>query len=397
MTPVPVVRVDRVSKRYTLTRRATGLKDRVLAGLGSSGTRHEALWALKDVSLSIDAGETVALIGPNGCGKSTLLQLIAGILEPDGGSVAVRGRVTSLLELGAGFSPDLSGRDNVYLNAALYGLNDADVDRRFDDIVAFAGLERFIDTPVRHYSSGMYVRLGFAVAVHLDPEVLLVDEAFAVGDDAFQRQCLSKIYEFQRQGVTMGIVSHDLLLVERLASRVCLLSEGTLVHEGPPSDVIAHYHELVSGRDAGQGGRRWGTGAVTIERVELVTPDASGRTLRTRDPLTVRLHYTCATRVERPVFGLAVTREDGVLVTGPNTQMSEFPVDAVEGNGVVEYAVPEVPLLPGRYAVSAAVYDEHLVEAYDHRDRLMPLVVVEGGTRERFGLMELRGRWSAQR
>lgn len=394
MTSGPVVTVDRVSKRYTLTRRAPGLKDRLLAGLGSSGTQHEALWALKDVSLSVGAGETVALIGPNGCGKSTLLQLIAGILTPDGGQVSVRGRVTSLLELGAGFSPDLSGRDNVYLNAALYGLSDAEIDRRFDDIVGFAGLERFIDTPVRHYSSGMYVRLGFAVAVHLDPEVLLVDEAFAVGDDAFQRQCLAKIYEFQKQGVTMGIVSHDLLLVERLASRACLLSNGTLVHDGPPGDVVAHYHELVSGRDASQGGRRWGNGAVTIDRVELVTVDGSGRTARTREPLTVRLHYSSASRVNGPVFGLAVTRDDGVLVTGPNTQMSAFPLPHVEGGGVVEYAIDHLPLLPGRYAVSAAVYDEHLVDAYDHRDRLIPLVVVEGGTRERFGLVELGGTWS---
>lgn len=395
MPPDPVVCVDRVSKRYTLTRRTLGLKDRVLGGW-TSRTHQEALWALENVSLEVGKGETIGLIGPNGCGKSTLLQLVAGILEPDGGRVTVRGRVTSLLELGAGFSPDLSGRDNVYLNAALYGLSDADVDRRFDAIVAFAGLERFIDTPVRHYSSGMYVRLGFAVAVHLDPEVLLVDEAFAVGDDAFQRQCLNKIYEFQKQGVTLVIVSHDLLLIERLASRVCLLSQGTLVQDGAPSDVIGHYHELVSGREAGQGGRRWGTGTVTIDRVEVVTPDGSGRTLRTRDPLTVRIHYSSANRVVHPVFGLAFTREDGVLVTGPNTQMGHVPIAAIEGTGQVEYRVPHVPLLPGRYVISAAVYDEHLVEAFDHRDRLMPLVVIEGGTGERFGLVELRGEWRTE-
>jgi ABC-type polysaccharide/polyol phosphate transport system ATPase subunit len=194
------VEIDGVSKQFTLYHQGgRGLKERLLGWVGSRRDTREAFWALSDVSFSLDRGQTLGLIGPNGCGKSTLLQIIAGILIPDRGRVAVRGRVTSLLELGAGFSPDLSGRDNVFLNASLHGVDASVIRARFDDIVAFAELERFIDTPVRNYSSGMYMRLGFSVAAHLDPEIVLVDEALAVGDESFQRKCLRKIQQFQQQ------------------------------------------------------------------------------------------------------------------------------------------------------------------------------------------------------
>jgi ABC-type polysaccharide/polyol phosphate transport system ATPase subunit len=387
------VAVDRASKRFWLSHQAAGLKERLVGAMRPHGTA-EPLWALSDVSLRIAPGTTAGVIGPNGCGKSTLLQLIAGVLVPDGGTVTTRGRVTSLLELGAGFSPELTGRENVYLNASLHGVTREVVRARFDAIVAYAELERFIDMPVRTYSSGMYVRLGFAVAVHLDPEIVLVDEAFAVGDAHFQRKCLHTIREFQRDGRTIVLVSNDLHLVEQLCSEVTLLQQGRVVAAGPAADVIGRYHELDAGRGAPGPGQRWGTGAVEITGVDVLSGGRPAATVRTRDAVTIRLHYRCAAPVDRPVFGVAIHRDDGVHVTGPNTRTSGLAIDRVEGTGAVDYAIEGLPLLPGRYLVSAAVYDHDLITPFDHRDRVVPLVVVEGGTAERLGIVELGAGWT---
>jgi ABC-type polysaccharide/polyol phosphate transport system ATPase subunit len=392
----PAVGVDRVSKHFVISRRrGAGVKDRALGLLRGEARERETLWALRDVSLDIPRGATFGLIGHNGSGKSTLLQLVAGILEPDAGSIRVDGRVTSLLELGAGFSPELTGRENVFLNASLHGFSRADITPRFDAIVAFAELERFIDMPVRTYSSGMYVRLGFAVAVHLEPQVILIDEAFAVGDERFQRKCLHTIREFQARGVTIVLVSHDLILVEQLASQAALLDHGELAAVGAPADVIGRYHELGLGHDHAAGARRWGSGEIEITGLDVLSDGARVTgAVRTRDPLTLRLHYRCAAAVSNPVFGLAIHRDDGVHLTGPNTRLSGVEMGVVEGEGTLDYTIPRLPLLPGRYYLSAAVYDRDLITAYDHRDRFRPLVVIEGGTAERFGVIELDARWS---
>jgi ABC-type polysaccharide/polyol phosphate transport system ATPase subunit len=391
----PAVALDGVSKRFFIDRHRTGgLKDRLLGVLRGQRADREELWALRDVSLDIGRGETLGVIGPNGCGKSTLLQVIAGILEPDGGSAAVNGRVTSLLELGAGFSPDLTGRENVYLNASLHGLARRDVDPRFDAIIGFAELERFIDMPVRNYSSGMYMRLGIAVAVHLDPEIVLIDEAFAVGDEAFQRKCLHKLREFQQRGITIVLVSHDPLLVERMAHRACLLQRGRVVHVGHPAETLAVYHQLASAEGYVPGEQRWGSRAILITSVR--TADGSGaaaQVFRTGDAFTVAMSFTSRERVPSPVFGLAIYHEDGAHLTGPNTRMSGFAIDGVQGEGEVRYRVQALPLLPGRYVLSVSAYDQQLAEAYDHRERVATFTVVEGGTLERFGLITLGGTW----
>lgn len=385
-----------VSKRFTIYQRSVaGLKDSLLSHLSARRNQRRDLWALRDVSLDIERGDALALIGANGSGKSTLLQVLAGIHQPDAGRVDVRGRVTSLLELGAGFAPDLSGRDNVYLNASLHGVSRREVDRRFDAIVAFAELEPFIDTPVRNYSSGMYMRLGFSVAVHLDPEILLIDEAFAVGDESFQRKCLRQVREFHRQGVTIVLVSHDLTLAQQLCERAVLLREGRLEAEGRTSDVVARYHELAASDIGTSESRRWGTREVEISHVEFLDRDGVPATVfRTRDHVTIRLHYHAARRVASPVFGLAVYRDDDVHVTGPNTRMCGFDVPDAEGQGALDYTIERLPLLPGRYLVSASVYDHDLIVPYDHRDRFISLVVLEGGTGERFGVVEFPASWS---
>jgi lipopolysaccharide transport system ATP-binding protein len=391
----PAVALRSVSKRFTLYHQGgTGLKDRLVGLVGGRRDVRETFWALRDVGFDVARGETLGLIGHNGCGKSTLLQIIAGILEPDGGTVTTSGRITSLLELGAGFSPDLSGRDNVFLNAALHGVPAAVIRSRFDEIVAFAELGRFIDTPVRNYSSGMYMRLGFAVAAHLDPEIVLVDEALAVGDEAFQRKCLRKIQHFQAEGVTVIIVSHDLLLVERLCSRACLLQRGELVAVGPAADVISRYHQIAAASGEVAGEYRWGSREIEIPQVRLLDgQDRPLTSLRTGETLTIAFGYRAAAPVSRPVFGLAVYHEDGTHLTGPNTRTGGLSVPDVAGEGEVRYTIDHLPLLPGRYVVSVSAYDYHLVEPLDHRERVATFTVTEGGTLERFGKVTLGGTW----
>lgn len=240
------VRVSDVSKTFRLYHeRAHSVKEWIV---NRRRAAFEEFWALKDVSLEIGRSETAGLIGPNGSGKTTLLKLVAGIIRPTSGRIETAGRIASLLELGAGFHPDLTGRENVYMNASILGLSRKDTDHHFDDIVAFAELEPFIDTQVRHYSSGMYVRLGFAVAIHVDPEILIVDEVLAVGDESFQRKCLDRIRRLQADGRTIVFVTHSSDLVEEICSRAFLLYGGELVAHGDPATVVSAYRERLGPR-----------------------------------------------------------------------------------------------------------------------------------------------------
>ena len=247
MSGDPVIRARGVSKSFRGSARATSFKERVLKLGHGTGER---FYALRDVTLDVSAGHSVGLIGPNGSGKSTLLKILTGILRPSAGEVQVRGRVSSLLELGAGFNGELSGRDNVYLNASLLGLSRKETDGLFDSIVAFSELEDFIDNPVKHYSSGMYVRLGFAVAVHVDPDILLVDEVLAVGDEAFAKKCLDKIGEFQREGRTILFVTHSLDLVDQICDRGVVLDHGRVVFDGDPQFATGTLRGLLGTAEA---------------------------------------------------------------------------------------------------------------------------------------------------
>lgn len=238
------IEFHRVSKRFQLQEGRT-LREFVPAFLQGRGWS-PPFFALRDVSFSVAQGETLGIIGRNGSGKSTALKLMAGVMVPSQGAVRVHGRVSPLIELGAGFHPDLTGRENVFLNAAILGMSSKEIQARFDEIVSFAELWDFIDTPVKRYSSGMYMRLGFSVAVHSTPDILLVDEVLAVGDAAFQEKCLAKMREFQAQGVTMVLVTHALELVQKFCQRALLLNGGHLVAEGPPEAVVQRYTEMVS-------------------------------------------------------------------------------------------------------------------------------------------------------
>ena len=311
------IRVEAVSRRF----RVRANEARSLKELFVLGGRTEAtdVVALQDVSLAVEPGEAVGLVGRNGSGKSTLLRLIAGIIKPTEGSVAVGGRIGSLLELGAGFHPDFSGRENVFLNGAIYGLKRAQIRERFDEIVAFAELEQAIDRPVRTYSSGMYMRLGFAIAAHLDADVLLLDEVFAVGDEAFQRKCFGKVFEFKQRGGTIVFVSHDATQVERLCERAVLLREGKLEFDGPTHEAIVRYRKgLAADADPAEraaGLREWGTGEATIAAARLVGAEGEERQqFLAGEPFSLRLRIEAENGIAPPQLQLELRDEAGLLV-----------------------------------------------------------------------------------
>jgi ABC-2 type transport system ATP-binding protein len=377
-----------VGKRFLLHhQRATSLKERLLLHRRSTS---EEFWALRDVDLQIGGGHTVGLIGPNGSGKSTLLKVLSGILAPTTGTVAVRGRIASLLELGAGFNGELTGRENVFLNAAILGLSRGETRRYFDDIVAFAELEPFIDNQVKHYSSGQYVRLGFAVAVHVSPDILLVDEVLAVGDESFQRKCLIKIAEFQERGCTILFVTHSLDLVPRVCSRAVVLDHGRVLHDGDPVEATERLRSLL-GTAADQTG-----GAV-------LGPDRPRFTsARLFDPAT-RLHKGHYSIGEPMVVDFDVTGQAGappvavrLAVTGPAdvplwVMDSDPLVFGPEGIATVRFTVKELPPVKGIFSFAAALRDPGTKVTYDAR-RFAEAFVAVGDSA--MGIVEVA--WTAE-
>lgn len=290
-----VIEAERVSKRYQLGARTAGydtLRGAISSALrpGSRSRANDHVWALSDVDLQVDEGQSVGVIGANGAGKTTLLKLLTHIAEPTSGVIRHRGRIGALLEVGTGFHPELTGRENAYLNGAVLGMRKAEIDRKFDAIVAFSGIEPFIDTPVKRYSAGMHMRLAFAVAAHLEPEILVVDEVLAVGDVAFQRKCLGKMDEVAKQGRTVLFVSHNMTAIESLCDRVCWIEHGRVAEDGPPGDVIARYLRSVVGRKTS---RVWTdlAGAPGNEWVRLRSARVYPRGGAPSDPITVRTPF----------------------------------------------------------------------------------------------------------
>ncbi|MBO0925284.1 ABC transporter ATP-binding protein [Cellulomonas sp. zg-ZUI199] len=357
----------------------------------------EEFWALDDVSFEIPQGTTFGLIGDNGSGKSTLLKTMAKILHPDRGRIRLDGRVAALLEVGSGFHPELSGRDNVRLNGAILGMSRAEIDRKFDAIVDFAGVEQFIDQPVKNYSSGMYVRLGFAIAINVDPEILLVDEVLAVGDAAFQDKCAEKFVDFKREGRTVVVVSHSLPSLQNMCDEVAWLSHGKLVESGTASPILDRYLESTRA-DAhvdADGASHWGSGEATIDAVELLTDgERVDRPLHTGDEVTVRVHYTARQRVERPVFGLAIWSKGGVHLWANNSRDTDRPVEAIEGRGVRDCTVPALALQNGSFRVDAAITDPTTTHVYDYLRSAAEFSVARRPAEEMGGFVALNGAWA---
>ncbi len=314
-----MLQVQNVSKLYRLYRKPF---DRLLGRVATE------FWALRDVSLSVNRGEVFGVVGPNGSGKSTLLQIVSGILEPTRGRVITKGRIAALLELGAGFNPEFTGRENVFLNGEILGISRRDMERVFPEIEKFAEIGSFVDRPVKEYSSGMYVRLAFATAIHVDPEILIVDEALAVGDAIFANRCIKKFEDLKKRGITVMFVSHDLGLVKRLSDRAALMVDGRVAAYGSPSDVVNRYVGLVHDREQSPqeetpaGTYRHGDGASRILEAALI--DAQGketRTLRPGEPMTIRVRAKAAQDLEHPVVGVLIRNRLGIDVFGTNTRI----------------------------------------------------------------------------
>jgi ABC-2 type transport system ATP-binding protein len=396
VSELPAITVDDVSKQYRLYHeRNQSLK---AALMRRARAKYEEFWALRDVSLEVPEGATFALIGENGSGKSTLLKCMARILQPEKGKIVSHGKISALLELGAGFHPELSGRENIFLNGSILGLSKKQLKHRFDEIVEFAGLEHFIDIPVKNYSSGMYVRLGFSVAINVDPDILLVDEVLAVGDADFQRKCLEKFAELRQAGKTIVIVTHAVATIRNMCDTAAWLEHGMLRRLGPAPEVSDQYlSEVYEEREPdGQYGTRWGSGEGRIEKIELL--DSSGepvKRVRTGDTVVFRFHFDAKQPIDRPVFGMAVYALDGVWLTGPNTREADFVPDQINGIGHVDLRVERLMLVPGTYDVTASLFNYAITEPYDFRHRAFRFDVEFGEPHEENGVMSLGGAWAS--
>ena len=416
------IRFDRVSKQFTLRHeRARSFQELFLNALHfKHNGRREPYWALRDVSFDIEAGEMVGIIGPNGAGKSTVLKLMSRIIEPSSGRVEVNGRVSALLELGAGFHPDLTGRENVYLNGSILGFNRSEMDCIYDEIVEFSEMERFIDVPVKHYSSGMYMRLGFSIAIHVRPDILLVDEVLAVGDQAFQYRCLDKISEMKRRGLTIVLVTHDLKSVRDLCHRAIWLDDGKVRAAGGVDQVIDQYlaqvhledeqsllhanreaagteaaEESCSDKEDEEAKWRWGSREAEIAAVDLL--DGQGherRFFKTGETFVLRIHFVAHERITHPQFGLALHHAGGLHINGPNSVFAGLDIEAIEGAGYIDYTIDCLPLLEGTYLVSVSLYDHDGTHAYDyHQWRYTFRVTPNPAIAEKYGVVVIPATW----
>lgn len=401
MSSEPIICFQSVSKRFKMAtaRNRSFLKS--LTDRISGEDDEDVLWAVNDVSFEVSRGESVGLVGHNGSGKSTLLKLATKILSPTSGSIRVSGRVSPLLELGAGFHPDLTGRENIYLNGSVLGLSNPEIDQRLDNIIAFSELEQFIDIPVKHYSSGMYMRLGFSVAVHCDPDLLLVDEILAVGDRAFQRKCLDRIASLKQQGVTIMMVSHSLDTLLKLCDSIVWMDHGIMKEKGAPQPTIANYVDFMNARIAAQGQsggfvfNRHGSYEVEITNVAFL--DGAGevqQVFRTGEPMTIAMQYDAHEPIHDPEFGIAIYRDDGVHIAGPNNRAGQVFLDTISGTGTVEYRIDRLPLLPGSYTVTTAIHDGALPQVYDYHAQAYKFRVEADAQGETHGVVSLPATWT---
>lgn len=419
------LRVAGLSKKYTIGRKRAAyntLRDTVMETLVSPFRRVRKLlndrpadavdpdgevWALKDVSFEVKPGEVVGIIGANGAGKSTLLRVLSRITQPTKGYSETRGRLGSLLEVGVGFHPELTGRENIYLSGAILGMPKAHIDRKFDDIVSFAEVEKFIDTPVKHYSTGMAVRLGFAVTAHMDPDILLIDEVLAVGDAGFQKKCLGTMGSLSNSGRTLLLVSHNLAAIENHCSRTIWIEKGRIRDDGNTKDVIRAYQGSFTGGlepriDLRDNGREKGSGQIRYTGMEFLT-DAGVKpdVVRIGDKLVIRLHYHVKEMVPYPYFAVEIYTQLGTLITILSTWSSGVDVPSLmEGDGSIDLEIQSLTLMPARYYLSLSVAGVGPIW-FDKLDKCASLDVEAGdyygsgrGISSQFGIVAFPCRWS---
>jgi lipopolysaccharide transport system ATP-binding protein len=388
---------DRVSRTFRVYPKAQRTLKDLFVARGRLGARD--VRALRDVSVTIEPGEAVGLVGRNGSGKSTLLRLVSGIIKPTSGRVEAGGRIASLLELGAGFHPDFTGRENVYLNGSIHGLSRSRVREAMDEIVSFAELEQFIDLPVRTYSSGMYMRLGFSVAAHIESDILLLDEVFAVGDEQFQRKCFGKVAEFKNRGGTIVFVSHDARAVERLCDRAVLLRQGEVAFDGATQDAIAAYRRLLAAdanpEELEAGLREWGTGEARILRAELLDAEGEQRSqFAAGEPLTVRVVVSADAGVDAPTIALEVRDDGGLVLASASRPTSELGWDGSAGERELRFHVGRLPLADGRFHLRASLLDAATGTPLHALDDALRLFVFPSG--DSTGAVLLEGEWTME-
>lgn len=388
-------------KRYRIYHaRSHSLKERLISRRNS----YEDFWALQDVTFDVPAGATIGIIGANGSGKSTLLKVLARILTPDRGGLEIRGSMSSLLELGTGFHPELSGTENVYLAGSLQGQSRRQISQRYDEIVEFAGIEKFMDLPVKNYSSGMYARLAFAVAISVDPDILLIDEVLSVGDEQFQMRCYERIADFRSQGKTIVLVSHSLDTIRSLCEDAVWIDRGCLRGLGRSHEVVADYLSEVHSDSSGEAatpnasGDRWGTGQAEITKVEFL--DSRGQpttTVRSGDPLTLRVHCLSGEALRGVVCGVAFYRAETLAhLHGQNSRSAGVTFD-LDGEAVVEFRVASVPFLKGNHTATVALHDETVTRVYDWHERRFGFLVFDSArSGPEAGLVHLEGSWEVR-
>jgi lipopolysaccharide transport system ATP-binding protein len=398
-----LVLAQNVSKLYRLYRRPS---DRLRELVPGTASRHTDFWALRDISFTLEKGETLGLVGPNGCGKSTLLEIVAGILQPTSGRVVTRGRIAALLELGAGFNPEFTGRENVYLNGEILGLSRAQIEKAMPSIQAFAEIGEFMERPVKEYSSGMYLRLAFSTAIHVDPEILIVDEALAVGDAVFANRCVRKFQELRERRITVLFVSHDLGLVKQLSDRAILLLGGRIEAQGSPKDVINRYIGLVLARQEQHGRKedrvrssfRHGDGTSEILGVEILNCQGEPATsVASGEPVTVRVRSRFHQAKSDPMVGILIRTRIGMDVYGTNTRIENTPLgDFAAGDELeVDFRL-ECWLTPQEYTLTVATQNSD-GSSHDWLDDAVAFDVVD--TRSAAGVANLRAKveWRASR
>ncbi|MCI0519983.1 MAG: ABC transporter ATP-binding protein [Chloroflexi bacterium] len=383
----PLVQVDNVSKKFCRSLRRSlwyGVKDlgAELAGSskGRSALRKDEFWAVRGASLTVHRGETLGLIGHNGAGKTTLLRMLNGLIKPDVGRIEIRGRMQALIALGAGFNPVLTGRENVYVNAAVLGFSQAEIDRRYDEIVDFSGIREFMDMPVQSYSSGMLVRLGFSVAAHLEPDILLVDEVLAVGDLAFRTKCQVRIQEMKEAGVAIILVSHNLHTISHVCTRAIAFERGQVLYDGNTDAAIDAYRSsLLKSSQSSADVLRGGTGEIRVQRMEVLGADGKPKEeFEVGERLTLRVHYDASTPVEEAVFNITMHVLNSHQVTGLRNDVDGVRLSDFSGEGYVDISIPALNLLPNVYTMDAVIFHRDGYTFYDRLNNLAHLKVRGG-------------------
>jgi len=373
MYPVKAENIVKYYKKYANKHKFLTLKSAIVnKSLFSDLKSNEIFEALKGVSFKVKDGETLSIIGENGSGKSTLLKILAGISQPSSGNILTNGRISALIELGAGFHPEISGRENIFINGIILGLTKKKIQEKYNDIVHFAELEEFINSPVKTYSSGMYMRLGFSIAINVNPDILLIDEVLSVGDASFVPKCIDKINEFKRKGKTIIFVSHDLATVERISDEVIWLKDGKIEMQGYPKRVTDAYLEYIGKRDEKEAGKkhkteeieaeknrekRWGTKEIEISKVEMIDKNGIEKYIfEQNEPFTIEFNVNSKTEEKDFVFGIGIFNTEGIQCYGSNTLIEDFKSQSIRGKGKIKISISNINLINGTYFIDLAVH-----------------------------------------